>query len=255
MIYEVRGSEKINRIFAGWNETMIWSCLQGVMGRLYADSEDAPSSAMAILGSFCFLAGRPNMELVSFKPDWCCQDYIIMVPSSREWIPLIGSAYAGRAFPTTRYAFRKDPDAFDREKLAAISEKVEKPFYLRFIDRELFAVCRDQGWCRDFVALYDGYDMYERMGLGVAAMYGGEIVAGASSYSSYRGGIEIEIDTRKDYRRRGLAAACGAKLILECLGRGLYPSWDAANLRSVALAEKLGYVLDREYAAYEICGY
>ena len=67
-------------------------------------------------------------------------------------------------------------------------------------------------------------------------------------------GIEIEIDTREDHRRKGLAYACGAKLILECLKRGLYPSWDAQNKWSVALAEKLGYHFDHEYTAYEITG-
>ena len=80
----------------------------------------------------------------------------------------------------------------------------------------------------------------------------GEPVSGASSYSGYRGGIEIEIDTRKDFRRKGLAFVCGAKLILECLDRGWYPSWDAHNLWSVALAEKLGYHFDHEYEAYEV---
>ena len=83
----------------------------------------------------------------------------------------------------------------------------------------------------------------------------GEPVAGASSYSSFDGGIEIEIDTKAEYRRRGLATACGAKLILECLDRGWYPSWDAQNPWSLALAEKLGYHFDREYTAYEICPY
>ena len=60
------------------------------------------------------------------------------------------------------------------------------------------------------------------------------------------------MDTHRDYRRRGLAAACSAKLILECRRRGWYPSWDAQNLWSVALAEKLGYHLDHEYTAYEV---
>lgn len=43
-----------------------------------------------------------------------------------------------------------------------------------------------------------------------------------------------------------------AKLILECLEREKYPSWDAINLRSVALAEKLGYHRDKEYDTYEM---
>ena len=62
-----------------------------------------------------------------------------------------------------------------------------------------------------------------------------ELVAGASSYTVYDGGIEIQIDTQLKHRRKGLAAACGAKLILECLERGLYPSWDAHDRRSAAL--------------------
>ena len=62
----------------------------------------------------------------------------------------------------------------------------------------------------------------------------------------------MEIDTRQDYRRRGLATICGAALILECLARGLYPNWDAHNRESIALAQKLGYVFDREYTCYEV---
>ena len=67
------------------------------------------------------------------------------------------------------------------------------------------------------------------------------MAAGASSYTWYRGGIEIEIDTKAEYRRQGLALCCASALLLHCLERGLYPSWDAATPISVALAEKLGY--------------
>ncbi len=52
------------------------------------------------------------------------------------------------------------------------------------------------------------------MGLGVVIRKDGRLAAGASSYTAYRGGIEIEIDTKKEYRRKGLACACGARLIL-----------------------------------------
>ena len=99
------------------------------------------------------------------------------------------------------------------------------------------------------------YKAYKNFGLGIVVLKDGEVVAGASSYSRYDKGIEIEIDTREDHRRKGLAYACGAKLILECLEEGLYPSWDAQNKWSVALAEKLGYHFSHEYVAYEIMGY
>ena len=120
------------------------------------------------------------------------------------------------------------------------------------IDEKLFWQCREIEWCRDLVWQYDDYPRYQKYGLGAIILKDEEPVSGASSYSSYIGGIEIEIDTRKDYRRRGLAYISGAKLILECLKRGWYPSWDAQNRWSVALAEKLGYHFDYEYVAYEV---
>ena len=78
------------------------------------------------------------------------------------------------------------------------------------------------------------------------------IVSGASSYTRYRGGIEIEVDTVESERRKHLATAVCAALILRCLKEGLYPSWDAHNMDSVRLAEKFGYELDHEYTAYEV---
>ena len=94
--------------------------------------------------------------------------------------------------------------------------------------------------------------MFQKYGSGAVILKDGQPVSGASSYTGYLGGIEIEIDTREDHRRRGLAYICGAKLILECLEKGWYPSWDAQNPGSVALAEKLGYHMDHEYTAFEV---
>ena len=128
-------------------------------------------------------------------------------------------------------------------------------FELKMVDEELYLKCREESWCQDLVSQYKDYGSYQRLGLGAVILKDGEIVSGASSYSAYRDGIEIEIDTKEPYRRKGLASVCGAKLILECLDRKLYPSWDAQNMWSVALAEKLGYHYSHTYTAYEISGY
>ena len=42
-----------------------------------------------------------------------------------------------------------------------------------------------------------------RLGLGMAVVRQGTVVAGASTYARYRAGIEIEVDTRPDCRRQG----------------------------------------------------
>ncbi|MGL5086426.1 MAG: GNAT family N-acetyltransferase, partial [Clostridium sp.] len=62
----------------------------------------------------------------------------------------------------------------------------------------------------------------------------------------------IEIDTHPEHRRKGLATVAASALILDCIKRGKYPSWDAANLESVDLAKKLGYVFKEAYDTYFI---
>lgn len=254
-IYQVKNRDLVKDLFHGWEEALIWSCLQGTMGHIYADEATEPTAAMAILGDFCFFAGRPNKELVSFKPQWCEQDFIIMVPQNEEWGRLIEDVYGKKAVRVMRYATKKERKVFDINKLQQIVNIFPEDYSLQMIDQKLFKQCKEISWCRDLVLRYSTYEEYEKLGLGVVILKSGEIVSGASSYSSYSGGIEIEIDTREDFRRKGLASVCGAKLILECLKKGLYPSWDAQNKASLSLAEKLGYHFDHEYSAYEIYGY
>lgn len=255
MIYEIRNTDRAAALFGDWQETMIWSCLQGVMGHIYTDDALNPSSVMAILADFCFFAGQPNRELVSFKPEWCTQDFIIMVPQNCCWNEMIEKCYDTRAKKVVRYAMKKESGIFDRDKLKGIVRQLPVEYTLCMMDAALFAYCKQESWCADFVSQFDDYDTYRKAGLGVVILKDDIPVAGASSYTAYRNGIEIEIDTKEEYRRRGLATACGAKLILECLDRGLYPSWDAQNLWSVSLAKKLGYHFSHTYDAYEICGY
>lgn len=97
MIYRIEDGKKTESLFNGWEETIIWSCMQGIMGQLYADAPENPRSAMAILGDFCFLAGEPNRELTAFKPDWCTRDFIIVVPQDRRQADCIEECYGDRA--------------------------------------------------------------------------------------------------------------------------------------------------------------
>ncbi len=267
MIRELEQTKKAAPLFEGWQETMVWSCLQGVMGKIYADPREEPVSAMAVLGDFCFLAGRPYREFIlavmaggsgmqggdppSGGQSAERERFMILVPRNDGWAEMIEECLGERAKRIVRYAIKKEPDVFDREKLQGIVDGLFCGYELKMMDEELFQYCGGMDWCRDWVAQYKDYDTYERYGMGAVILRDGEPVSGASSYSGYIGGIEIQVDTREEYRRRGLALVCSAKLILECLGRGWYPSWDAQNIWSAGLAEKLGYHVAREYTAYE----
>lgn len=255
MIQRLLNPQTAEHIFGNWQETIIWSCLQNIMGEVYADCAENPKSGMAILGDFCFFAGQPNKELVLYRPKLCKQDFMIMVPQNESWGNLIRECYGEKARPVMRYAIKKEKDIFDRCKLRAAIHSLKPEYTMKMIDKDCFELCRAEEWSKDLVSQFKDYEMYEELGKGVAVFKDCELVSSASTYARYRDGIEIEIDTKKEYRRRGLAYACGAGLILECLKCGLYPSWDAQNPGSVALAEKLGYHYDHEYPAYEIWGY
>lgn len=255
MIAKLEDTKKAARLFDDWQESILYACLQKTMGAIYADDLEHPKSAMAMLGDFCFFAGDPEEELVRFKPETCKQDFMIMVPQDEAWAALIAQSYGSKAKVVTRYAIKKEADVFDRVRLQSMVDSLKPEYELRNIDRTVFELCAASEWSRDLISQFEDYESFRSLGLGVVILKDGELVSGASTYARYLEGIEIEIDTKETCRRKGLALVCGAKLILECLDAGLYPSWDAHNKGSAALAEKLGYHVDREYLVYEIRGY
>lgn len=236
---------------ADWPETMLWSCLEGCMGGVWANDETTPTAALFQIGDFGFLAGRPCAELAGYKPVGG-PPFIILVPQNEGWAAEIERALGPRAVRRTRYAFRKGGEAFDRQALTGYT-RLQPPFELKPVNQVLYRQILTLSWAKDLCSQFADWEAYRAHGLGWVALRGDEVVAGASSYTYYSGGIEIEIDTRKDQRRRGLATACGAQLILDCLDRGLYPSWDAQNPVSAALAQKLGYCPAGSYPVYELC--
>ena len=246
MVYELKDASAAESIFAGWQETLIYSCLQNVMGKIYVTDTENPRSAFAFIGCFGFLAGEPDRELVLSKPD----GFVIMVPRNEEWAALIEDCYPD-AKRVTRYAIRKDT-CFDQSALRKELEKLPEGYELKPIDSALYDQCLENPVTRDFVSPFGSREKYLELGRGMVITKDGRIVSGASSYTRYREGIEIEVDTAESERRKHLATIACAALILRCLKEGLYPSWDAQNMNSVRLAEKLGYEFDHEYAAYEI---
>ena len=111
MIHELKDTSKVQSLFKGWEETLIYSCLQNVMGRVFVTDPDNPKSAMAFVGCFGFYAGEPDRELVENKPE----GFVIMTPQNEEWASLIEDCFPSSK-RVIRYAIKKDTQ-FDVEAL------------------------------------------------------------------------------------------------------------------------------------------
>ena len=246
MVFELEDTSKAQKIFDGWEETLIYSALQKVMGKIYVTDLENPVSAFAFTGVFGFYAGEPDEELVRNKPD----GFVIMTPQNEAWAELIEKVHPG-ANKVTRYAIKKDT-SFDVEALKKNLELLPEGYELKNIDDKLYDLCWENPVTADFVSVFGSKERYLELGRGVMILKDGKFVSGASSYTRYNEGIEIEVDTIKSERRKHLALVSCSALILRCLEEGLYPSWDAHNMMSVRLAEKLGYEFDHEYFAYEV---
>ena len=114
MIYELTDTSLVTRLFEGWQETLIYSCLQKVMGKVYVTNQASPKSAMAYVGCFAFYAGEPDRELVANKP----AGFVIMVPQNKAWEDCIEECFPD-AGKVTRYAIKKDTQ-FDKDLLRSM---------------------------------------------------------------------------------------------------------------------------------------
>ena len=246
MVYELNDTSKVKHLYEGWEETLIYSCLQKVMGKIYVVDTEDPVSAFAYVGCFGFFAGKPDQELVRNKPT----GFVIMVPQNLEWAEMIETVYPD-ANKVTRFAIKKDT-RFDVGSLKKNLQLLPEGYKLKEIDDKIYDMCLEDPVTADFVSAFESKEKYLKDGRGMVILKDGKFVSGASSYTRYKGGIEIEVDTVAEERRKNLALIACSALILRCLKEGLYPSWDAHNMGSVHLAEKLGYEFDHEYIAYEV---
>ena len=103
LIQELTRPQNATAVFEGWEDTIVLSCLSGMMGHIYGDDLVNPSAALAVLGDFCFFTGRPSPELIDFAAGLFCRGGIL-VPQNEGWSALSQSRWKQKLFSSTRYA-------------------------------------------------------------------------------------------------------------------------------------------------------
>ena len=220
--------------------------IEGGMGRAFADAQEDPRVALAVL-DFHFLAGDPlhANALLLFK---LLQPGNVVIAPTPAWQHLVTETYPNALAVYRREAFQAEQ--FDIDKLRRFCQ-VPSGFELRQVRLEevtQFATDLDSALIYNFRS----QEEFMTRGVGVGILHQGRFVSGASSAAVGGGKFEIEIQTHRQFRRRGLARATAAALILYCIEHGIEASWDAANEPSAALARQLGFHSTGKCEAYRL---
>lgn len=247
---------RVGPLFDGIDDSLIKTFLQGYAGQAWCDDLSYPRCAAIHIQDFLFFGGFPDSEnapeFAATVPEG--HKGLNVVACDPGWLPLVQAAHGGKCAESTRYAMQLNPKTVDKESLRATTRKLPEGCALLGMDEEIYEMAMKDAWSRDLCSFFADADDYVERGIGFCVLHGEELVAGASSFSIYDGGIEVQISTRDDHRRMGLARACGAALVLACVSQSRMPCWDAANEASLALAQSLGYTLKNEYSSLYIEG-
>lgn len=228
------------------------SCFEGLMGTAYADNELTPKCCGIHLGEYLYIDG--NSDCTDFLKEifeYSTKNNLTIITLNNNIQDFAKSLYGDNCVFTTRYQMSTDIHA-DKNHLLNNIKNLSKDYQLVKIDKELYNQCLKNDWLEYFCKSFKDYNDFSQNAFGYVITKNGKIVSGTSAYSYYSKGYEIIIATSPDYRRQGLALISASAFILDCLDKGKIPHWDAANPRSLALSQKLGYTPLREYYGIKI---
>jgi len=242
-IVEKEHLDKLRKLFKEIRFHMGNSVLDGKMGQAYADNADDPRFAILLLRSYCFMSGNVEKEeLKEIIHTYDLKKYKIFPSDNLK--RYLEEIFQDSIRKSERYSIKKNPE-FNAEQLSKYSEYTQEEYEFVVIEGSLAKRIVEE----EFIKITDDY---EKNGIGYACIYHNELIGVASSNFIYKDGIEVNIRVREEYRKKGIATALAAKLILLCIQKNMTISWDAANLSSLRLAEKLGFQYDSTYHIYQI---
>lgn len=247
MVYKIDDFSKVEKLFNNWPYPK-WNTVMNQKVEIYADDPESPKSAVGFLGRWVYCAGEPNKALITRKQ----KEWFGLFPQDKKWDKLIRECYP-EGIGCTRFAIKQDA-TFDKEHLESLVNALPEGYELKKIDAKIYNLIKkspDEN-VQESIEWFKNKKQFLELALGYAVLYEGKVVGAASTAYRFPKGIDIEIDIDKKHRRKGLASAAAAKLILDCLERDWKPTWDAANMKSVHLSEKLGYTFSHKYRCYWI---
>ena len=240
----------ILHIFAGHRHAraILFQTLRLGLGHLRVDNASNPNVAWFSYYPINFVAGNSHSDEAQLLVETIPDLNIIVVPND-DWARLVKEQYGKELRVQQRTKF--NPGSLDPEKIRRLKNNIPSGFELQEINRNNLRTV-DPAVCRIIDLHFGGVDGLLQHGVGFCAVQENQIFSLAYSAFPFIDEFEVQVDTVDDpsYRRRGLATGVSAALIEYALENDIVPHWDAANLASIKLAEKLGYSNPVAWEAY-----
>ncbi len=205
---------------------------QGVFGKFEPYTRSSIADALLV-----YLDGDPEPETIDRVDSYFRNRPLVCL--TKGWEELIKAQYPEAAVyrrtmmkPACRFIIPENPELPEEYRLADMDEAA--------FEQHPFSHGKN----------YSGWAAFQAEGSGAVIYHGGEIVAAASSFLNVNNEVELDVSTLESHRRKKLATACVARMLQDCMKRGITVHWDAQNDVSRHLAVKFGFEAEQEYPVY-----
>ena len=237
-----RAFENVKRV-----DTGIDCAVEGQMGKAFTDSHNNPTVYKIELFPFSYFSGdgagaAANEVIENLKP------HSILLAPAPDWAATARKIHGDNLIQFPRYSFSSESlSTAHLDRL--LNENSFRDKINRFDIDAVRKFMTDPDGFAD-IALFDSPDDFVKRGIAFGVIENDTLKGIAYSSLVNSRAVEVSIYIVKKYRRLGMATGLGCALLKHCLEKKLHPNWDAANLESCKLAEKLGYTATETYDAY-----
>lgn len=168
--------------------------------------------------------------------------------TSEAWTSQLFSIFEKADLKQGRYVFF----SFKGQVKLDWEDKIPASFELKLIDEDFLFNSRYENI--EFVKsevrqMWPSINRFMKYGFGFSLVTSGKVVSWCTSEYMSKDRCGIGIETLREYQNRGLATIAASAFVEHSLQRNIRPHWDCdvENLASRRVAEKVGFVKERNY--------
>lgn len=232
-----------------YDTVLMNSVLEGYSGRMLVDSDTLPRIARLDTGVFTMFGGNPDLDevidFIRYSP------ICVVTPENEKWREIFLKEFNDKiqVLPFVEYY----SNTIDVTRLTEIIAELPVGYEIRRLDSRLCQKLTSEIPNEGFFEAFYNVDDFLKRGIGFCVLNNDKkIVSAATSMAASRNAIDIEIETVRSMRRKGLGTIVGAKLVLYCIHNNIEPKWLAANRDSEKLAARLGFSKGKRYETFQI---